>query len=107
MPVVDFLKEQHKMLSIITEQRLRKELMREFDRLTGIGFTEEAARREILKNRTYHQYTAYRGSNAELMVAKSLVQIVEELQIPCLTIRSLGKQDVLSPTLQSSAERPG
>ena len=43
VPVVDFVKEQHKMLSIITEQRLRMELMREFDHLTGIGFSNEAA----------------------------------------------------------------
>ena len=98
VPVVNFVKAQHKMLSIITEERLRLKLVKGFEHLTGTGFTKEAATRKMWKSSTYQSYTHYRATNAELTVAKAVVQIVEELQIPCLTIRSQEKHDVHAPS---------
>ena len=98
VPVVNFVKAQHNMLSIITEERLRMELVKGFEHLTGTGFTKEAATWKMLKSSTYESYTHYRATNAELTVAKAVVQIVEELHIPCLTIQSLEKHDVFSPS---------
>ena len=95
VPAVEFVKEQHKMLSIITEERLFKELKMKFEEHIGNGLTEKAATEEIRKSPTWNQFIHYRGTNAELIVKKAIVQIVEELEIPSLTIRSLFKQDVL------------
>ena len=59
VPVVNFVKAQHNMLSIITEERLRMKLVKGFEHLTGTGFTKEAATRKMWKSSTYQSYTHY------------------------------------------------
>ena len=113
VPVVDYIKEKYDMLSVETTARLEKELNFIHQDLISKGVTEEEVKRGINENEKsgknqdvstddpkevakkavkekYAKYQKFQSEDAELKVK----QVLKDLNLPGLVIRSVFKLDV-------------
>ena len=98
VPVRIYIKSKQKMVSVETEKKLKEELIALYKEHIAKGHTADAAAKLIYKERIFHKYWGFRGSNAELIVKTAVDKILQK--IPSLSISSVFKQHVWPRSIQ-------